>query len=196
MRRLQPALAFAADGEHVLFSGDVSGQFNLWRVPVRGARGWPEQLTSFTDHAVRQLRVSPDGRRLLVVELRSNTDQSLYLVDADGAEARELTPHDAPAKFLPGPWTSDGSGFFLLTDEGREFSGLALYRLAEGRYEWVEAPDADLEEVAGSREAGVVAWLENRDGWGVLRARDAAGDPLPEPQLPQGCAYALGSGLT
>ena len=38
----------------------MSGQFNLWRVPVEG--GWPDQLTAFTDETVRGVGVSPrDG---------------------------------------------------------------------------------------------------------------------------------------
>ena len=29
---------------------------------------------------------------------------------------------------MPGPWAPDGSGFYLVTDEGREFTGLAFFR--------------------------------------------------------------------
>lgn len=41
VRRFQLTLAFTPDGRKLLFSSDISGQFNLWRVSVRG--GWPEQ---------------------------------------------------------------------------------------------------------------------------------------------------------
>src|SRR5437867_5995006 len=63
-RRFSSVLGFTADGAHLLFAGNISGQFNLWRVPVEG--GWPDQLTSFTDETVRGVGVSPtDGRIVL-----------------------------------------------------------------------------------------------------------------------------------
>ena len=55
-RRFGAGLAFTRDGAHVLFVSNMSGQFNLWRVPVDG--GWPDQLTSFTE------RDRASGRRL------------------------------------------------------------------------------------------------------------------------------------
>lgn len=279
VRRFQPTLAFSPDGRKVYFSSDISGQFNLWRVSARG--GWPEQLTSFEGHTVREIAVapdgtiaftadpdgnelhqlyalparggwpeawtdspevqhviehggwspdgtrfaysanaetpenqevwvrdvatgettkvfggdrfavpgewSPDGTQLLCLDFRTNTDQSVFL------DERELTPHEREAKFVPGPWAADGSGFYLLTDEGREFVGLAFYDLGRGAYEWVETPDADVEEVALSHDGRVLAWNVNEEGWGRIRLRDLeTGELLPEPQLPEGCGAFWG----
>jgi dipeptidyl aminopeptidase/acylaminoacyl peptidase len=272
------------DGRKLLFSSDISGQFNLWRVPVRG--GWPEQLTTFQNESVRSVSVSPDGRRLvlmadrdgdefhqilslparggwpeawteapqvqhfvdqrgwspdgrllayaanaetptnqevwvrdvetaevrkafggdvvafpagwspdgsqlLVLDFRSNTDTSVFLVE--GEQSRELTPHDDEARFLPGSWARDGSGFYLLTDEGREFVGLAFFRIAEDRYEWLETPEADIEDVTLSEDGRVLAWIVNEDGWSRLRLRDLeTGELLPEPRLPEGTGPTFG----
>ena len=214
-RRFGGGLAFTRDGEHVLFVSNISGQFNLWRVPVGG--GWPDQLTAFADQTVRQIAVSPrdgtivltadrdgdefhqlylldpdggwpeqitdapevqhfvgrgafspdgtklayganartptdmevwirdletgetrnvfgegkyaesfdwspDGTKLLAVDFRNNSDTSIHLVDLESGEAPEVTPHDEDGLYIPGPWAADGSGFYLLTDEGREFA--------------------------------------------------------------------------
>jgi dipeptidyl aminopeptidase/acylaminoacyl peptidase len=289
-RRFQPTLAFTPDGEAILFSSDISGQFNIWRSPVDG--GMLEQLTAFEENAVRSITVtrdgreivftadrhgdefhqiyrlpveggwpeqvtgepnvqhflhgscwspdgerlayaanarvqtdmevwvrdwasgdtrpvfgegrfgfpaswSPDGSRLLVGDIRSNTDSSLFLVDPETREASELTPHEGEAKFVPGPWARDGSGFYLATDEGREFLGLAFFRLADGRYEWVETPDGDVEALTGSTEGGVLAWLVNERGWSRLYARDVdTGEALPTPDLPEGAYDTLEPTLT
>ena len=278
IRRFQPTLAFTPNGRQLLFSTDLSGQFNLWRIKVTG--GWPEQLTSFDDQAVRQVGVSPDGKtilftadregdefhqiyalpsrggwpeawtdapqvqhfadqagwspdgkrfaysanaetptdqevwvrdvadgetrkafggnvfagpagwspdggRLLVADFRSNSDTSLHLVEDGGT--RELTPHEGEIKFLPGPWAPDGSGFWLVSDEGREFTGLAFFDLERGAYDWVETPEGDVEEVALSKDGRVLAWTVNDDGWGRVRLRDLErGEDLPAPQLPDG----------
>jgi dipeptidyl aminopeptidase/acylaminoacyl peptidase len=278
IRRFQPTLAFTPNGRQLLFSSDLSGQFNLWRVKVSG--GWPEQLTSFENQSVRQVSVSPDGktilftadregdefhqiyalparggwpeawtdapqvqhyadqsgwspdgselaysanaetptdqevwvrdvksgetrkafggnvfagpagwspdgRRLLAVDFRSNSDTSIHLVEDGGS--RELTPHEGEIKFLPGPWAPDGSGFWLVTDEGREFQGLAFFDLDRGSYEWTETPEGDVEEVALSKDGRVLAWNVNEDGWGRIHLRDLErGEDLPSPQLPEG----------
>jgi dipeptidyl aminopeptidase/acylaminoacyl peptidase len=135
---------------------------------------------------------SPDGRSLLVVDVRSNSDQSIFL------DGRELTPHEGEVKFVPGPWARDGSGFYLLTDEGREYTGLAFFDLERGGWEWLETPEGDVEEVALSKDGRVLAWNTNEDGWGRLRLRDLqSGEELPEPELPEGVGFFWGqSALT
>jgi len=142
------------------------------------------------------LSFSPDGRSLVVVDIRSNTDTSLFLVDLSSGDARELTPHEEEVKFWPGPWAVDGSGVYMLTDEGREFQGLAFQRLDTGAREWIATPDREVEEVAGSADGRILAWIENDEGWARVRLRDLeSGSDLPEPKLPRSAISVLGSGL-
>jgi dipeptidyl aminopeptidase/acylaminoacyl peptidase len=289
VRRFAPALAFTPDGESLVFSSNISGQFNLWRAPVTG--GWPEQLTAFTGHTVRALAVrrqdglvafsadadgdefhqlyllerdgwpygltdlpqvqhnllpgafspdgsafaysanarkpsdaeiwiqavaggkprpvygegmyafptawSPDGTKLLVLELRSNIDYSIHLVDVAAGTGEELTPHDEPARYEPGPWSADGSGFYLLTDVGAEFTGLAFYELATRTWSFIEQADADFSNLTASADERVLAWIENDDGWDRLRLRDLqTGTDLPPAALPPGTAPPFGAALT
>jgi dipeptidyl aminopeptidase/acylaminoacyl peptidase len=280
VRRFSSVLAFTADGADLLFAGNLSGQFNLWRVPVEG--GWPDQLTSFTDETVRGVgvsptdgrivlcadhdgdefhqlylldpdrgwpekltdepqvqhyvssvawapdgtkftyaanarkpsdmeiwvrdvesgetrpvfgegkfsfpgRFSPDGSKLLALDFRNNSDVSIHLVDLETGGTRELTPHDDDAIFFPGPWAPDGSGFYLITDAGSEFHGLAFYDLASDRHDWVEQPTQDVDDVTISDNGRVLAWLVNDQGYDRLRLRDLeTGRDLPEPDLPAG----------
>ncbi len=280
VRRFSSVLVFTADGSSLLFASNLSGQFNLWRVPVDG--GWPDQLTAFTDETVRGAAVSPadgrivicadhdgdefhqlymldsdrgwpekitdepqvqhfvggdawapdgtrfayaanartptdmetwvrdvetgesrpvfgegmfsfpgpwspDGTKLLAIEFRNNSDGSMHLVDVEAGTSRELTPHEDDAVYFPGAWSADGSGFYFVTDEGSEFHGLAYYDLATDRYEWVEEPTHDVEDIKSSRDGRVLAWLVNEDGYDRLRLRDLeTGKDLPAPDLPDG----------
>ena len=130
---------------------------------------------------------SPDGSKLLALEFRNNSDASLHLVDLDSGGARELTPHDDEALYLPGPWAPDGSGFYLVTDEGSEFRGLAFYNLEADGFEWIEEPTQDLDDVALSDDGRVLAWLINDQGYDRLHIRDLeSGSDLPAPELPGG----------
>src|SRR5581483_4260980 len=151
-----------------LASGDVRPVFGEGKFAVPGA--W-----------------SPDGTKLVALDLRSNSDSSIHVIDLESGDAPEVTPHDEEGLYLPGPWRPDGSGFYLLTNEGREFKGIAFYDLAAGRREWVETPDNDVEEIAASHDGRVLAWLVNEDGYDRLRLRDTeSGRDLPTPDLPDG----------
>ncbi|TMK69440.1 MAG: S9 family peptidase [Actinobacteria bacterium] len=130
---------------------------------------------------------SPDGSRLVALDFRHNSDATLHLIDLDTGEAPEVTPHEDDALYLPGPWAVDGSGFYFVGDEGREFRGIAFYDLGAGTWDWVETPDGDVEDIALSRDGRVLAWLLNEDGWDVLKLRDLeTGRELPDPALPRG----------
>jgi dipeptidyl aminopeptidase/acylaminoacyl peptidase len=132
-------------------------------------------------------RFSPDGSKLLALDFRNNSDVSVHLVDLEGGGSRELTPHDEDALYFPGPWAPNGSGFYLVTDEGSEFRGLAFYNVESDRIEWVEEPTHDVDDVVLSDDGRVLAWLVNEDGYDRLRLRDlASGQDLPAPELPAG----------
>src|SRR5207244_7783335 len=107
---------------------------------------------------------SPDGTKLLAVDLRNNSDFSVSLVDLDAGESRELTPHEDDAIFFPGAWAPDGSGFYLVTDDGSEFRGLAFYDLGSDRYDWVEEQTHDVEDVKVFADGRELTALEDGDG--------------------------------
>src|SRR5260370_761591 len=113
-------------------------------------------VQSLVDARRRRLARPADGVKVIGVEFRSNSDMSLFLIDLASGEATEVTPHEGEVKFLPGPWAADGSGFYVLSDEGREFVGLAFQPVRAdgegGEREWVETPDRDIDELAGSAD--------------------------------------------
>ena len=109
---------------------------------------------------------SPDGTKLLAADFRNNSDSSIHLIDLETGEAPEVTPHDEDGVYVPGPWAADGSGFYLLTDEGREFRGARVLRprsgpLRVGR----ERPRRTSRRWRVSGDGRVLAWLVNEDGW-------------------------------
>src|SRR5262249_26269868 len=101
---------------------------------------------------------SPDGEALTVIDAISNSDTNVYLVAPTTGAVRLLTPHDDEALFFPHAWTPAGDGFFLLTDEGREFVGLALFDLETGTYQWLETPDWDITAAEASCDGRILAW--------------------------------------
>jgi dipeptidyl aminopeptidase/acylaminoacyl peptidase len=188
--------SFSPDGTRFAYGANSDTPTNF-EVFVRDVASGDTRKVFGGDRFAVPISWSPDGTKLLCLDVRGNTDFSVYLVDPEGGSEEELTPHEDEMKFLPGPWNPDGSGFYLLTDEGREYTGLAFYRLDDRRYEWVETPDTDIEEVALSRDGRVLAWAVNDRGWTKLKLRDLeSGRDLPEPKLPTGTPQWGQSALT
>ena len=283
-RRYQPTLALTPDGDEVVYSTNVSGQFNLWRQPTTG--GYARQLTLFDDQTVRTVACSPDGQTLvfsadragdeftriyrlpigggLPVELfgradvqaglaespfspsgndllisandRVATDQDVVIRDLHGAESGRpladgqlneglswspdgrkiayaqvfsnmdmnagvidlasgssqiLTPHEGEVVFIAGPWAADSSGFFVRTDEDRDFTGLAFLDATTGTRRPVAMPDWDVEIVATAAGGRYVAIVINEDGVSRLMVHDLGQGGVPSGPLTDATAVTL-----
>jgi dipeptidyl aminopeptidase/acylaminoacyl peptidase len=187
--------AWAPDGSGFAFGANSRRPQDMELFFWREGEAEPQYLFGEGMYAVATA-FSPDGSSLLAVEIRGSTDLSIHLVDVAGG-GREVTPHEGEVKFFPGPWARDGSGFYLLTDEGREFTGLAFQSLETGERAWVAEPARDVDDVAASVDGRVLAWVENDDGWSRVHLRDLeTGADLPEPKLPQGTIHPFGAGMS
>jgi len=93
------------DGRRLAFLSNLTGLPQAWVVDAQS--GWPHRLT-FSDHAVRGVSWSPDGRRLLFsMDTDGNERHQLYLVNPDGTGEQALTA--APETIhVFGDWSPDG----------------------------------------------------------------------------------------
>ncbi|GAC1437406.1 MAG: S9 family peptidase [Terriglobales bacterium] len=98
--------AWSPDGKQIVFTSDIAGRFNLWRVSASG--GWPIQLTESDD---RQYNAawSPDGKWIVYQQDRAGDELwDLYAVPSDGGEIINLT--NTPAIREENPhWAHNGS---------------------------------------------------------------------------------------
>ncbi len=133
---------------------------------------------------------SPEGERVLVLEFLGNTNQNLYVYDVNTGQKTLATPHENEVIFFPGPWMKDG--FYLLTNEGREFTGLGFYSLAEGSWSYVFTPDHDVEKVVLSYDKHLLVAVVNEAGASQLHAVDLErNEALELPRLPYGVVDQL-----
>ncbi|HWM93974.1 MAG TPA: S9 family peptidase [Thermoanaerobaculia bacterium] len=133
---------------------------------------------------------SPRGAHVILVETRGEDAVDVHLLDLESGRLETLFKPEEAANHASFVWKPDGSGFYLVTDQGRDFAGLAWYDLGRRELKWIETPDHDVEQVAlgGDR---YLAWTTNEGGYTVLHARDLAQNkPLGVPKLPPG-VYGL-----
>lgn len=123
---------------------------------------------------------SPDGRWILVVKIHSNTNTDCYVLEVASGEPKLLTPHNRDAQFIPGPWSRDGRGFYLLTNAERDFTGLYWYGL-DGERRAIAEPEGDVEQVMVSPNGRRLAWTVNEDGSSRLYVSNLGGAPQAIP---------------
>jgi dipeptidyl aminopeptidase/acylaminoacyl peptidase len=81
--------AWSPDGKQLVFTTDMSGRMNLWRVNAAG--GWPIQLTQSDDRQFNAVW-SPDGKWIVYQQDKGGDELwDLYAVPADGGETVNLT---------------------------------------------------------------------------------------------------------
>ena len=133
----------------------------------------------------------PKGDLVIVSETRGEDANDIHLLDVDTGDLEPLFQPEVAASYGQFAWLPDGSGFFMSTNQDREFAGLAFYDLAEQRLQFIETPDADIDNVGLSADGRYLAWTVNGGGWSKLHAIErTTGEALDVPPLPEG-VYTL-----
>jgi len=100
-------LSFSADGQWVTYVSIPDRA--LWRSRVDGSERM--QLTAPGTISVGLPRWSPDGKQIVFMGRKANTNWRACLISANGGNFEDLAP-DAPAGIDPG-WTPDGKSIVL-----------------------------------------------------------------------------------
>lgn len=97
--------AWSPDGQQIVFTTDISGRFNLWK--VRASGGWPIQLTQ-SDERQYDAVWSPDGKWIVYEQDHAGDELwDIYAIPSDGGEPVNLTKTPAIREQSPN-WSHDG----------------------------------------------------------------------------------------
>jgi len=184
--------AFRAFG---MFSRDGS-QF-LFSSTERNGRDFDIYVTDVTSGDTRMVYEGsfgffpqawqPNGNLVIVNETRGEDADDVHLLDMATGKLTPLFQPEVAAAYGSYAWLPDGSGFYLSTNQDREFAGLAFYSLASDSLEFRETPDADVEDVSLSSDGRYLAWTTNEDGYSKIHVRDRQNDKaVAPPTLPAG----------
>ncbi|WP_376096121.1 S9 family peptidase [Roseomonas sp. CCTCC AB2023176] len=115
----------------------------------------------------------PDGGSILLASAPRAFESVLHRVDAVTGDAAPATPGGEDRRHNNPRWRKDGAGFWLLTDRGREYLGVAWMEPG-GTPRFLHTPDADVEKLEVSPDGRTLAVVVNLGGWSQLRFLDAA----------------------
>jgi len=100
------APAWSPDGSEVVFTTNMTGRFNLWRVSTSG--GWPIQLLQSEDRQSGAVW-SPDKKWIVFEQDFGGSElYDLFAVSSDGAEVINITNTPEVSESNP-HWSPDGS---------------------------------------------------------------------------------------
>lgn len=174
------------DGKHYAFSGNERSRTDV-DVMVYDTTTGGTRVALAGEGWFNAGRWSPDGRQIAVMQLVSNTDQHVQLLDVKTGAYRDVTPHEGEEKNYAVGFRRDGSGVYLITDRGGSHSWLGLAPLDARDPQPVWRGDWDVEQADLSEAGGRLAWSVNEDGYSVLHVREeATGQELRLPDIPRG----------
>ena len=189
------------DAQHHLSDWTPDGKALVFSANDREPSEMDAQRLSLDDGKVERLvtagmyyadRVSPDGSKLIVLEFLHNTNQNIHLYDFAKGELELTTPHEGEATHFPAGWQPDGSGFYLLSNKGREYQNVGFYDLAAKSWDWVFTPEADVDSVSIAKNSASVIFNLNEAGRSQLYSYDSKTDEEPVLlELPQGVVREL-----
>ena len=130
----------------------------------------------------------PDGGAILLSEARGEDANNIYLLDIESQKLETLFKPEVASRYESYDWTPDGRGFYLITNQERDFSGLAYYDMVTKKLSYLETPAQDVEQVALSRDGELLCWIVNDGGYSRLQIRNLkTGENISPPQeLPRG----------
>lgn len=130
---------------------------------------------------------NPRGTALLLRQERGEDANDVFLLDLETGRLETLFQPREATFYGSFSWQPDGSGFYLVSNEGREFTGLAFYDLRSRALRWIETPDHEIDGAELHAQGRYLVWKSNEGGYTVLRARDLEqGRDLKIPRLPPG----------
>ena len=138
---------------------------------------------------------SPDGAWLAVLkETERSGDNELHLVDVAGGGLLHVTPHDDES-YSSGPsWLPDGSGFYFVTDIGRDVPAVAFYDMGRRSWEYVLEPGWECHCALDWAGRNLLV-VTNQEGYSRAELRDPGSlEPRGEVPLPGrgvGAAWSL-----
>ena len=129
----------------------------------------------------------PDAGAVILSEARGEDANDVYLLDLRSGTVDVLFKPDVASRYDSFSWAPDGRGFYLVTNEGREFAALAHYDLTTRVLRVVDAPSGEVQQVSLAPTGDFLMWVISEGGYSRLRVRNVkTGSEVSPPALPQG----------
>ncbi len=129
---------------------------------------------------------SPDNKYILVSQNRSSFDNDLYLIEYETKKVYNITPHTEPARYIGAEFSKDSKRIYLLSDQGKEFLGIAYIDLPNGKLNYIYNTNWDVRSIQLSKDGGWLAFILNVDGYSEVYSLNLATKAIKKLNFPKG----------
>ena len=130
---------------------------------------------------------SYSGDKLLVIKEHNNFNFDIYLIDLKTNKSEHLTKHEGNARYFGFSWLKNDSGFFLISDQGQDSTGLFFYDLNKRKLMLKLNLEYSIEAYSLSNDQNKILITINEEGYCSLKLYDANNFiELKEDSFPKG----------
>jgi dipeptidyl aminopeptidase/acylaminoacyl peptidase len=130
----------------------------------------------------------PNGGAIVLSQTRGEADNDVFLLHTESGKLDTLWRPADPSSYQDFAWTPDSRGFYLVSNQNRDRTGLAHYDAKTRRWSWLATPAAEVEDAGLSRDGRYLAWVVNHNGYSTLHLRNLVTRRVVglTPELPRG----------
>ncbi len=127
-----------------------------------------QQLVHQNDGSNYPVSWSPDGSSILFMRMHAPFNHDLYLLRLNDKSVELLTSHMGDAAYYSPTFDPTGRSVYCVTDEGREFPGLAKIDVAARSLSYLYTENQELEGLSMTHDGSRVAFTVNEEGYSKL----------------------------
>ncbi|NWQ39649.1 S9 family peptidase [Bacillus sp. EB106-08-02-XG196] len=133
----------------------------------------------------------PDGKSLLVKKTNTPLDHDLGVFSLLTGKMDWITEHKGEAGYKDFHFNKDADHLYLLTNQNREFFGLAMIQIANKQFTWLERGEWDIEDLVMNKDKNKLAFSMNEGGISRGFLVDLERTNLYNWETPMGVMYNL-----
>ncbi len=182
---------FSPDGKRFSFAANRAGTYDF-SIYVQEIESGEASEVYQGNGGIYPVSWHPDGKAMLLLRIvAADANEVLYLDLESGETETLLAPLEASYhNFFS--WQKDGNGFFLATNQQRDFGGLGFFDLQKKEFAWNHTSGRDVENTALSPSGKYLAWCENDGGYSKLQVENLeTAEIIPLEKLPKGVIYEI-----
>jgi dipeptidyl aminopeptidase/acylaminoacyl peptidase len=168
---------WSPDGRMLTYSAnrDDPGRFGLYLQDMQDPTSEARLIWASSEPGyLREMVLSPDGKSIAVVRVKSSFSHDLVLVDIESGAPRTLHASEELTTYGDISFSADGRWLWLLADAGADFVYIARLGLESGEMEPIIQAEWDIEGFSVSPDGERIVFSTNVDGGSELRLRELA----------------------
>ena len=160
--------SWSPDSRHIALNTNRGGRFAIHALDT----GTGElRRVSHHDYSDIEPAWSPDGKWIAFAAMTMGQDKNIFIVPADGGEAREVADESGPLDANSPRWSPDSRRLaFTATPRGHDDVG--VFDLESGAIQWIGAEKWDEGYAEWGPDGGRLAYTVNREGNFVIVVAD------------------------